>query len=122
MDPQTNLTKDESAVFDEADLYHRLGNDQELIAAVVDIFIDDTPNLIEELSKAVESRNPESATRISHSIKGAAANVGGTKLSAHAYELEKLGRDGLLEQIAQRIPEIKTEYLKLEEKLKQVLQ
>ena len=53
---------------------------------------------------------PERPDRQAHTIKGAAANVGGKALSAVAFEMEKAGKAGRLEEIAALMPEVERQF------------
>jgi HPt (histidine-containing phosphotransfer) domain-containing protein len=80
-------------VFDRTVLDDRLMGDADAIAGIVDVFLEDTPRRIEALNGYAAAGDLESAWREAHSIKGAAAGIGGEALRRAAFEIEKAGRD-----------------------------
>jgi PAS domain S-box-containing protein len=81
-------------VFDRAALADRVMGDDELMRAILAIFLEDTPRRIETLKGHIAARNTDEAYREAHAIKGAAANVGGEALRSVALEMETAGRAG----------------------------
>jgi HPt (histidine-containing phosphotransfer) domain-containing protein len=57
--------------------------------------------------------------RHAHSIKGAAANVGGERLRKVAAEMEKAAHDGELTAVIGRMAELRARFLELQEAIKQ---
>jgi len=112
MDSQTGRIN-KKQIFNRDDLHHRLGSDPELISMVIGVFIDDMPQQIKALKEAVKIQDAKEATRLAHSIKGAAANVGGESLQAAALKLEEAGREGNLPDMAMYLPELEQEVLQL---------
>jgi diguanylate cyclase (GGDEF)-like protein len=58
------------------------------IEEVIRLFLEDTPNYIEAIVEAVSSRKIDTATRIAHTIKGSASNVGAIALADICKDLE----------------------------------
>jgi len=76
-------------VFDKEGMLGRMMGDVELARTVMERFIEDIPRQIGTLKEFVESGDAQSAHRQVHSIKGAAANVGGERLREAALQAEK---------------------------------
>jgi HPt (histidine-containing phosphotransfer) domain-containing protein len=68
--------------------------DEELAQTIVEAFLDDLPRQIESLRAAVAAGDVPGAERRAHTIKGASANMGGERLRAVAFEMEKAARGG----------------------------
>ena len=108
-------------VFNYEALSARMMHDQELIKMVAEEFVVDMKDLVEQLIKAVESADLENIRLQSHSIKGAASNLGGTALSARAYTMEKASKAGDLEVVQENMPLLEKDYKALIEAVKQKL-
>ena len=100
-------------VFDEAAALSFAGGDVELLRNVVTVFRGDVPRRIEQFKAAVQVGDGTTAERSAHSIKGAAANVGGERLRVAAYRIEALCRDGEYKQAAALIPGLDLEFAAL---------
>ena len=90
-------TAPSTTVFDRAGMLDRLMGDEELAGAIARGFLDDIPRQIAALRICLEAGDASGAERQAHSIKGAAANVGGEDLRAAAFEIEKAGKAGILD-------------------------
>ena len=75
----------------------RLGGDQEIYNELMELFIDQTTEQVEQLKEAVKNRTAESVQKIAHSIKGAAANLGVMVVQKTAFELEQIGSNNELD-------------------------
>jgi histidine phosphotransfer protein HptB len=69
----------------------------EFISELIDTFLEDTPDLIAQMRKALVKKDAESFRRAAHSIKSNAATFGASQLAALARELESMGRENNLE-------------------------
>jgi HPt (histidine-containing phosphotransfer) domain-containing protein len=81
---------------DRAAAVERLGGDEELFAEVAAVFSGDAPKMMEEIRRAVVSKDAPSLQRAAHGLKGAAGYVGGKPAADAAAALEKLGASGEL--------------------------
>ena len=95
----------------------RLMGDAEVIAAIVDVFLEDTPRRIEALKGCAARGDLEGAGREAHSIKGAAAGIGGEALRRAAFEVEKAGRDGDAQRLAAMTPRLERRFEELRQAL-----
>jgi PAS domain S-box-containing protein len=104
-------------VFDRAGMMNRLGGSENLFKVVVNAFLDDAPKQLERLKQSIEKGDIESAERQSHTIKGAAMNVGGDALYAVAAEMEIKGREKNLEAVSSAFGSLELEFEKLRKEL-----
>lgn len=102
-------------MFDKAGMMSRLMGDEDLARIVIDGFLDDTPKQIEALREYLEAGDAINTERQAHSIKGAAANLGGEILRAVAFEMEKAAKAGNLEYILDKLPELENQFTRLKE-------
>ena len=66
----------------------------DLLSELVTLFLRDTPERLDVLHRALDSRDFETAARAAHSLKGSAANLGATQLQALAADAETSARAG----------------------------
>ncbi|MEI6655015.1 MAG: MASE1 domain-containing protein [Verrucomicrobiota bacterium] len=87
------LTPPPAAVFDQAGMTARLLHDTSLVRTVSQSFLLDAPRQIAALKDHLESGDSPAATRQAHSLKGAAANIGGEHLREIIYQMEQAAGD-----------------------------
>ncbi|MCF6355732.1 MAG: response regulator [Candidatus Polarisedimenticolaceae bacterium] len=93
-------------LFDYAAMSGRLMHDEELIHAVLEAFLQDLPQQMEQLKSAVAADDTGQIIALAHKIKGAAMNVGGTALGSSAHIMEQAGRAGELEEAHRELPKL----------------
>jgi len=97
-------------VFDRAALLDRLLGYEDLVQTVLTGFLDDLPRQLEAMQGYFDAKDAQGIQRQAHTIKGAAANVGGEALAALAFELEKAGQAGDLTTVEAGIVELTTQF------------
>jgi PAS domain S-box-containing protein len=107
--PADTVTEPGVPVFDRAGMLGRLMDDEELIKAVTDGFLLDIPKQIEKLREYLAAGEVEGVKRQAHTIKGASSNVGGERLRAVAFAMEKKAGEGELETVRALIPALEHE-------------
>jgi len=75
-----------------ADLREQIGD---AVDRILGVFIEDLPGYIDRLREASRDCDSLSITRIAHTIKGAAANIGANRLSEKALQLEEEASSGV---------------------------
>ncbi|MHB8893507.1 MAG: response regulator [Candidatus Limnocylindrales bacterium] len=104
-------------VFDKEGLLARLMDDEGLARTVAGAFLDDIPRRIATLRGYLGTGDAAGALRQAHSIKGAAANIGGEALREAAFRVEEAARSGDLDGAAGRLPTLEIEFGRLAEAL-----
>jgi len=92
----------------------------DFIGELIDAFLDDAPQLIQQMKTALKAGDPESFRRAAHSLKSNGATFGANNLSALAKELEMLGRENKLEQTGGRLDVLEAAYKKAARELKEL--
>ncbi len=105
-------------VFDRVGLMERLMDDEDLAVRMVQGFSEDIPHQLEALRRHLECGEVADVERLAHRIRGAASNVGGEALRALAKEIEQSSRQGDLNAVAVRMPDLEGEFERLSEALK----
>lgn len=83
-------------VLNKAVALDRVGGDEELLAEVAQLFIEDYPNSVGEIEEALRTGDAKKLERAAHSLKGAASNFGADVVVKSALALEVAGRSGNL--------------------------
>jgi CheY-like chemotaxis protein/HPt (histidine-containing phosphotransfer) domain-containing protein len=107
-------------VFDKQTLKSRLMDDEDMVREITAAFLEDIPKQISILKGHIAQSEAEQAGDQAHKIKGAAANVSGMALSTVAFEMEKAGKIGRLDQIAALMPELEEQFKLLRAKMQEV--
>jgi HPt (histidine-containing phosphotransfer) domain-containing protein len=81
-------------ILDRQSLLTRLDGDEELAGEILALFIEDAPLQLSELDSALTAHSLEQVARVAHTIKGAAANIGGLRVEQAARALEAAARAG----------------------------
>jgi signal transduction histidine kinase/CheY-like chemotaxis protein/HPt (histidine-containing phosphotransfer) domain-containing protein len=107
-------------VFEQEALLARVGGNRELVWTLLDIFVKDIPGQIATLKACLHAGDIAGATRQAHTIKGAAANVGGELLRKVAGEMENRGKAGDFSAMSAWLPEMEGQFRQLAETMEKV--
>ena len=94
--PATPATPAATTPIDRGSLMERLGGDEQLLADVVRLFLDDCPVRLAAIKAAVDSRDAERIRTSAHALKGAAGNLSAQGLVEAASILERIGSENHL--------------------------
>jgi len=90
---------------------------EDFINELIDAFLDDAPNMLQNMETALKTKDVDSFRRNAHSLKSNANTFGATELGTLAKELETMGRDNDLE-IGNRLNVLKEAYTQVADELK----
>ena len=93
--------------------------DKGLAAKVMDAFLNDCPLQIEALKKYLEGGKADEAARTAHSIKGAAASVGGERVQRVAQAMEKAADAGDMKAVQDAMQELEAEFSSLKSAMRE---
>jgi signal transduction histidine kinase/CheY-like chemotaxis protein/HPt (histidine-containing phosphotransfer) domain-containing protein len=97
-------------VFNLSRVMKSVMGDTELKAKVIEAFLGDMPRQVQGLKVLLEKQDAAGAGRQAHSIKGAAANVGGERLRQVAFEIEKAADTGNWTAVNERMGELEAQF------------
>ncbi|MEE8398537.1 MAG: response regulator, partial [Desulfobacterales bacterium] len=100
-------------IFDRAAMVSRLMGDEDLARTVMAGFLADIPEQIDALNTWIGQGEAEHARSQAHTIKGAAANIGGDALRKVAYEIEMAGKAEDTKALSQLAPELERQFSRL---------
>lgn len=90
---------------------------EDFINELIDAFLDDAPNILQNMQTALEAKDVESFRRNAHSMKSNANTFGAIELGALAKELEFMAKENNL-NVGNRLEVLKETYEKVAEELK----
>jgi signal transduction histidine kinase/DNA-binding response OmpR family regulator len=99
----------------------RVGGDRQLLSEISRLFVDDAPNHLERIRKALDEGDAEGVRRAAHALKGAAANFEADAVVAAARALEEAGRANDLGDADAMWRTIKVETDRLVDKLQRLV-
>lgn len=67
-----------------------------ILQKVIDIYLNNSPALIDDIRTAVFNKDIDALTRAAHSLKSSSANLGASRLSELCRSLEQMGRSKVL--------------------------
>ena len=76
------------------DIAKKLGFEFHEYLEVLDVFLDNTPGVIEDFKFCLEKNNLGKASELCHLIKGGASSIGLELISGVAHEIEKACKNG----------------------------
>ena len=85
------------AIFDREAALRRMGGDDEFLAEVQHVFVSDCPRRLAAIGAAVASRDAQRLRAEGHDLKGAAGTLSALRLVEAARVLERVGKDGRLD-------------------------
>ncbi|MGZ3183504.1 MAG: response regulator [Telluria sp.] len=93
-----------------------------LVRKVVAAFVDDTPQQLQAMRRAVGAGDSEAVRRTAHSLKSGSANIGADALAQLCRELESLGRAQDTASAAVMLAELELEYEAVRRSLEAILE
>jgi HPt (histidine-containing phosphotransfer) domain-containing protein len=90
---------------------------EDFINELIDAFLDDAPNMIQNMQAALATKDVESFRRNAHSLKSNANTFGAMELATLAKELEFMGKENNLD-VGYRLEVLNEAFGKVAEELK----
>ncbi len=90
------------------------GGDLEFERELLDEFFKNAPNLLTQVSAAIDTQNQADGQRAAHTLKGSAASIGAGPLSLAAREIEQVFRAGQLAAAAPLVADARARLAELE--------
>ena len=81
-----------------------------ILHRLIDVYLETSPALIEQLAIAVTQKNAKDIRLKSHSLKSSSAGLGATRLASLCLELEQMGSNNDLEQSGSIFKELRMEF------------
>jgi HPt (histidine-containing phosphotransfer) domain-containing protein len=88
---------DMDTVVSWAQALHAVGGDEQLLKAVIEAFLEETPTLVKQIRQAIDERQAATLHRVAHTLKGNLRYFGNERASELALSLEVMGRQAAFE-------------------------
>ena len=98
-----------NSLIDTEDLMARIDGDMELLCELVELFNEDSENLINELHKSITNNDIQRIERYAHTIKSSVGNFSKGKAFEEARKLEFMARENKLENVMEAFTTLKKE-------------
>lgn len=117
-----NLSQEEPAGIDTpvdfATALRWVDGDHELLAELIEIFLEDCPRRLHELEQAVKEGNAIGVRQSAHSLNGMVAGFNTRSAQGLANEMEGLGKAGDLSKTSDLFPKLLREFARVMHHLK----
>ncbi len=105
--------KQAASVIDWAAARRLAGEDDDLLAELVEMFPEESARHLAAIRAAIAQEDAEVLTRAAHTLKSSSRLFGAEALANHALDIEILGRDGLVAKAGERLRELEAELAKV---------
>ncbi|MFT5302751.1 MAG: HPt (histidine-containing phosphotransfer) domain-containing protein [Mariniblastus sp.] len=99
----------------------RLGGDSELLSEIVQIFFEDSPELLQELVIAVNASDAANTMRTAHILKGLVSNFGENEAVDLVRNIELAAREGDMDSARQHLDGFLSNYKALNRELAELV-
>ncbi|MFH1113107.1 MAG: response regulator [Pseudomonadota bacterium] len=113
-------TASEKGIIDREALLARVGGDTDLLKELVDLFVEDSLQLVDRIIKAVARKDADDLEKAAHGLKGSVLNFGAKSAADVAQALETMGRNRDLTQTQNVMAELQKQIVSLRAELKSV--
>lgn len=98
-------------------LLESFDGDQELLAEIAGMFLDDTPGRLAALRAAVRDRDSQALESVAHLLRGSVSNFGAPEACDAALRLEEMGRSGAWDGVPEALAAFEREVALLQASL-----
>jgi two-component system, sensor histidine kinase and response regulator len=103
------------------DALKRLGDDEELLRDIVQIYLEDAPGMVQRMHQAVEQADANSLQQAAHSRKGLAATLSAADVVGAAAHLEHIAATRNLVEAPQGVADVDQRVAELNDAAKRFL-
>jgi two-component system sensor histidine kinase/response regulator len=100
-------------VIDMAALRARVEDDADLLAEMIELFLDSAPGLLDEVAAGVQHRDARAVQLSAHALKGAMQSMGAMPGARAALRLETIGMTGDMSHADETLATLKEEFDRL---------
>lgn len=106
------------AVFNLDAALQRMDGDADLLNEVIDVFLEDYPNSLQQLRSSAEARDLKLVLRTAHTLKGVAGNFAANSVTEVGHQVETLCKADQLTEAISLVPMLESRVLILAEALR----
>ncbi len=109
------------APVDWSQALHSVDGDRDLLADIVDAYLTESPVLLDNIRRAVDSLVPKQVEAAAHALKGSSRSLGATGVFDICWQLEQMGRKQDLAKASAVLQTLQPEMNRLTETLRQFI-
>jgi DNA-binding NarL/FixJ family response regulator/HPt (histidine-containing phosphotransfer) domain-containing protein len=109
----------EESVFSGSEALRSVRGDRELLAAVVDAFLDESPQLVRALRQAINTGDAAALRLRAHTLKASLRYLGATEAFQYTRQLEMMGRETDLKEAESVFADLQAQMTQLWSALRQ---
>ena len=87
----------------------------------ISTYLGNSPKLIDNIESALEAGDTETIFHNAHQLKGGSGSIGAMQLTDIAMKIEKIGREGSTDGLAELLTQLKNEYERVADALNKAL-
>lgn len=106
-----------ASILDLDAVLERVGGDHSLLREIAEILLSEYPGQLDEVRAAVQCGDARRLQEVSHSMKGAFANLSAISAADAAYRLEMLARHNNLEEAPPAVEHLEQQLVALQSRL-----
>lgn len=106
---------------DAEDALHRLGEDRQLLRDIIQIYLEDSPVMVEKIHSTVATEDALGLQQAAHQLKGIAATLSAADVVGVASRLEHMGASRNLSDAAKAVAEVDQLVTSLNQAVKEFL-
>ncbi len=107
-----SINSEKTVAIDEAELLSRMGGDRDCLVSVIEVFLEESDSLLEEVRAAVSGRDPALLERAAHKLKGC-SSIFSSKPAQAALTLERMGRTRELDGCSEALITLEAQFQEL---------
>ncbi|HEY2838265.1 MAG TPA: Hpt domain-containing protein, partial [Pirellulales bacterium] len=108
----------EHSAIDRVSLEARVEGDLELLAELIELFLDTTPRLLGDIENGILQSDPNVVRHSAHALKGAMLSIGATQAAHAALQLETIGLTGDMQLADESLEALLREFARLQTELR----
>ncbi|MGE0823887.1 MAG: PAS domain S-box protein [Candidatus Binatia bacterium] len=109
----STFVSEASRVFDLSEALSRVDGDRELLREMAAVFLDECPRLVATMHDALSHGNAQTLTYAVHTLKGSVGNFAANEAYEAVIKLERIGKQGNLDQAKSALAELEVELSRL---------
>jgi CheY-like chemotaxis protein len=117
--PEPPPAVDAAPAFDSEDVLARVSGDRQLLAELVEMFLEEWPKTLLKLRRGYDERDAQGVERAAHNLRGALGAFGAEAASQTAQSIEALGRAGDLQGVDLQLEQLEQQLRALSQQLDQ---
>jgi CheY-like chemotaxis protein/HPt (histidine-containing phosphotransfer) domain-containing protein len=94
----------------------------DLVKRILGIFLQSTDESVRRMESAISERDAAQLSRAAHALKSCSSNVGAETLSGLYRQLERLGREGRIDEARALLAEVRWEHERAVSRMREILQ